>query len=130
MLLLLLLYHEIQPLLGTVRIVRHGFDRAPASSLTCLGPPAPPAPQLVSGPGLGLAPPLCEAVQALLARLQEQVAAAAAVDPLAGMPLPARCNGLLQLMLEVAWQVGWAGLWECMRWNRFACCVDSGHHHT
>mgnify|MGYP001810615556 CR=1 FL=1 len=70
--------------------------------------------QLVSGEGLALAPALCEAMQALLARLQEQVAAAAAADPLGGMPLPARCHGLLQLILEVAWQVGWG-------WVKGAC---------
>lgn len=63
--------------------------------------------QLTVGEGLSLAPPLCEAVQALLARLQEQAAAASAADPLAGMPLPARCHGLLQLLLEVAYQVGY-----------------------
>lgn len=62
--------------------------------------------QLTAGSGIGLAPALCEAVQALLARLQEQVAAATTADPLAGMPLPARCHGLLQLLLEVTWQVG------------------------
>lgn len=61
--------------------------------------------QLVGGQGLSLAPPLCEAVQALMARLQEQAASASSADPLAGMPLPARCHGLLQLLLEVAWQV-------------------------
>ncbi|KAL4853554.1 Nuclear pore complex protein NUP205 [Chlorella vulgaris] len=60
--------------------------------------------ELTAGSGIGLAPALCEAVQALLARLQEQVAAATTADPLAGMPLPARCHGLLQLLLEVTWQ--------------------------
>lgn len=54
---------------------------------------------------MGLAPALCKAVQALLARLQEQVAAASTADPLGGMPLPARCHGLLQLVFEAAWQV-------------------------
>lgn len=61
--------------------------------------------QLVMGEGIALAPALCEAVQALLARLQEQVAAASTEDPLGGMPLPARCHDLLQMLLEVAWQV-------------------------
>lgn len=61
--------------------------------------------QLVVGEGIALAPALCEAVQALLARLQEQVAAASTADPLGGMPLPARCHDLLQMLLEVAWQV-------------------------
>ncbi|KAL4457392.1 hypothetical protein ABPG75_012257 [Micractinium tetrahymenae] len=59
---------------------------------------------LVMGEGIALAPVLCEAVQALLARLQEQVAAASTQDPLGGMPLPARCHDLLQMLLEVAWQ--------------------------
>ena len=35
----------------------------------------------------------------MLARLQEQVAAAATADPLGGMPLPARCHALLQALL-------------------------------
>lgn len=61
--------------------------------------------QLVLGEGIALAPALCEAVQALLARLQEQVAAACTEDPLGGMPLPARCHDLLQMLLEAAWQV-------------------------
>ncbi|KAL4441042.1 hypothetical protein ABPG77_010473 [Micractinium sp. CCAP 211/92] len=59
---------------------------------------------LVMGEGIALAPALCEAVQALLARLQEQVAAACTEDPLGGMPLPARCHDLLQMLLEAAWQ--------------------------
>ena len=62
--------------------------------------------QLVSGSGVGLAPALCEAVQALLACLREQVSLAATTDPLGGLPQPRRCHSLLQLLLEVAWKVG------------------------
>lgn len=81
-----------------------------SSSLCQPARPHPAPLQLVGNEGLSLAPALCEAVQALLARLQEQVAAASTADPLGGMPLPARCHGLLQLLLEVTWQVSWAGL--------------------
>ena len=95
----------------------HACAACAAHAAGLLPCPISPLPlQLVMGEGLSLAPALCEAVQALMARLQEQAAAASSADPLAGMPLPARCHGLLQLLLEVAWQVGgrggWAGGWE------------------
>ena len=42
--------------------------------------------------------------QALLARLQEQAAAAGAADPLGGTPLPSRCHALLRGLLGALWE--------------------------
>eukprot|EP00887_Chlorella_sp_A99_P002898 scaffold6.g2898.t1 len=58
---------------------------------------------LVAGDRAGLAALLCEALAALMARLQEQVSAAATADPLGGVPLPARCHALLRALLAALW---------------------------
>jgi hypothetical protein len=66
---------------------------------------------LLQGCQPGLARPLCETVQALTARLREQVAAAAALDPVASLPLPSRCHAFLHALLSALREVG-AG--ECV----------------
>jgi hypothetical protein len=58
---------------------------------------------LLAGPAAGLAPALCGALQAAVARLQERAVAAAAADPLGGLPLPSRCHALLRGLLAAAW---------------------------
>lgn len=58
---------------------------------------------LLRGHGSSLAPALCSSLEALFARLQEQVLAAASADPLTGVPLPARCHSLLGLLCSVLW---------------------------
>ena len=62
------------------------------------------ASMLLSSPAAGLAPPLTGSIQALFARFQDQALAAATADPLAGLPLPARCHMLFAALLNVGWE--------------------------
>ena len=59
---------------------------------------------VLQGPAAGLAPPLCNALEALFARLQEQAITAATVDLLTGLPLPSRCHGLFSALCSVLWE--------------------------
>lgn len=59
---------------------------------------------LLAGPGLDLAPALCETVQALLARAHEQATALSAKDPAAAIPLPSWLHKICRELLAVIWE--------------------------
>lgn len=51
-----------------------------------------------------LAIPICEAIQGLMARFQEQVAMVLGLDPSMALPIPERSLDLLRKLLEILWE--------------------------